>query len=92
MFLGFNIPVETRNNIDIKFSKQNVKKRIKLIEKKYAELIKDENMPDKTVSVFDTKTGFQSNHVSDYKEGDWKNIFTAEQQKKINGELDKFIE
>jgi hypothetical protein len=35
------------------------------------------------VRAFDTATGFQSGHVSDYREGDWKRILTAAQRSRL---------
>jgi hypothetical protein len=32
------------------------------------------------VRAFDTDTGFQSGHVSNYREGDWKRILSAKQK------------
>lgn len=38
--------------------------------------------PDR-VRAFDTATGFQSGHVSDYREGDWRRLLNAEQQSRL---------
>ena len=35
------------------------------------------------VRAFDTETGFQSGHVSNYREGDWKSILTTEQKSRL---------
>lgn len=35
------------------------------------------------VRAFDTATGFQSGHVSDYREGDWKHLLTAQQRARL---------
>ena len=35
------------------------------------------------VRAFDTATGFQTGHVSDYREGDWKRILTAHQRARL---------
>ncbi|MEO8881937.1 MAG: hypothetical protein ABI377_00730 [Devosia sp.] len=35
---------------------------------------------DSSIRAFDTETGFQSGHVSDYKDGDWRRILTPAQQ------------
>jgi hypothetical protein len=37
----------------------------------------------KNMRAFDTATGFQSGHVSNYREGDWKRILTEEQKSRI---------
>ncbi len=33
--------------------------------------------------AFDTATGFQSEHVSDYRDGDWRRLLDAEQQSRL---------
>ncbi len=35
------------------------------------------------VRAFDIATGFQSGHVSDYREGDWKHLLTAQQRARL---------
>jgi hypothetical protein len=35
------------------------------------------------VRAFDVATGFQSGHVSDYQEGDWKHLLTAQQRARL---------
>ena len=35
------------------------------------------------VRAFDTETGFQSGHVSNYREGDWKSILSTEQKSRL---------
>jgi hypothetical protein len=35
------------------------------------------------VRAFDPETGFQSGHVSNYQEGDWKRILTTEQKSRL---------
>ena len=37
----------------------------------------------KNIRAFDTATGFQSGHVSNYREGDWKRILTVEQRSRL---------
>lgn len=39
------------------------------------------------VRAFDVATGFQSGHVSDYREGDWKRFLTAEQQARLQAAI-----
>jgi hypothetical protein len=38
---------------------------------------------DHSLRAFDTATGFQSGHVSDYRDGDWRKILTADQQARL---------
>jgi hypothetical protein len=38
---------------------------------------------DNSLRAFDTATGFQSGHVSDYRDGDWRTILTADQQARL---------
>lgn len=42
------------------------------------------------VRAFDSATGFQSGHVSDYREGDWKRILTAAQRSRLEALLKAF--
>jgi hypothetical protein len=37
----------------------------------------------KNIRAFDTATGFQSGHVSNYLEGDWRRILTVEQKSRL---------
>jgi hypothetical protein len=39
--------------------------------------------PDRSLRAFDTATGFQSGHVSDYREGDWRKILDPLQQRRL---------
>jgi len=38
---------------------------------------------DRSLRAFDVTTGFQSGHVSAYREGDWRHILTPEQQQAV---------
>jgi len=38
---------------------------------------------DRSLRAFDPATGFQSGHVSDYRDGDWRTILTADQQARL---------
>ena len=40
---------------------------------------------------FDTKTGFQSNHISNRSSGDWKKFFSKREIEIINSEFKDFI-
>jgi hypothetical protein len=40
------------------------------------------------VRAFDTATGFQSGHVSDYQEGDWRHILTAERRSRLEAVIE----
>ncbi len=39
---------------------------------------------DGSTRLFDPETGFQSGHVSDYEDGGWREILSAEQQRRIH--------
>ena len=47
---------------------------------------------DEVVRVFDTGTGFQSGHVSDYLEGGWRGILTDEQKLRIADRYGEWLE
>lgn len=46
---------------------------------------------DKNARLQDTRTGFQSGHVSDYRDGDWRRILSADQQARMNRELHRWL-
>ncbi|MDP7195114.1 MAG: hypothetical protein QF864_02830 [SAR202 cluster bacterium] len=47
--------------------------------------------PD-NIRTFDENTGFQSNHVSNYKDGDWNDILTSDEIEEINSKFETWIE
>ena len=39
----------------------------------------------------DEKTGFQTNHISNWKSGEWQKNFSNDEIKVINGEFSQFL-
>lgn len=75
-----------------RYSKANVRDRIVSREQALREQIaarqpvdRRDFVPqeDRSLRAFDTETGFQSGHVSDYRDGDWRKILTADQQARL---------
>ena len=46
---------------------------------------------DRNERLYDTRSGFQSGHVSDYRDGDWRQILSADQQARMNRELQRWL-
>jgi len=46
---------------------------------------------DRNARLYDTGTGFQSGHVSDYRDGDWRRILSADQQIRMNRALHRWL-
>ena len=95
-FLNLEIQFEQINKIVEKYSKKNVIKSIKKKEEMVTNKIKKNEKLDKkeivfinksNYRIFDEDTGFQSGHVSSYKEGEWKNILTNIEQNEIKKEF-----
>jgi len=47
---------------------------------------------NESARIYDKDTGFQSGHVSDYQEGDWRTILTAEQIMQMHQRLGPWLE
>ena len=91
-FLGAPLAPETSDAIASGLDKQNVAHAIRqteqdLIRRSRASgaISSDELvvLGPQDVRAFDTATGFQSGHVSDYREGDWKHLLTAQQRARL---------
>jgi hypothetical protein len=78
-----------------RFDRVNVRKRIKNSEDRIrqsheagedilAEIVVRE---DGTARAYDTATGFQSDHVSDYRDGDWRKMWAADQRRSVHERL-----
>ncbi|HVW91359.1 MAG TPA: sulfotransferase [Devosia sp.] len=74
------------------FSKEKVQERIAAREKALSERIAARQpvdrrdfvpMSETQIRAFDTATGFQSGHVSAYREGDWRKILSPAQQAEV---------
>ena len=89
-FLGLSIPDNTVSEVVASLSKEKVAARIKSVEtsirhrEEAGQPVRDTELVRDVSSgwerAFDIETGFQSGHVSDYRDGDWRHILTPEQQ------------
>ena len=100
-FLKIDLKEDQIIDISKKYSKDSVKKIIEKkdlnIKKKLAKNEKVSNnevviMSPDNIRTFDENTGFQSNHVSNYKDGDWNNILASDEIKEINSKFEAWIE
>ena len=92
-FLNAEIDDATILDIVQTYSKDNVQNIIARTELDIAtrdrqghQIARDERVvfPTGFVRAFDVATGFQSGHVSQYQDGDWRNILTPDQQAQLN--------
>ena len=99
-FLGLTPTSTIVNNIRHRFSKENVGKRINDMEDGIkARLAKGEAINRNEIvplsqgkaRVFDVSSGFQSGHISDYKDGDWRKIFSKEEKARVQEELGNWL-
>lgn len=99
-FLKIKIDNKMINKILEKFSKEKISKLIQEKEQLIKEKIKNKKKVDKknlvtidakNVRIFDEKTGFQSGHVSNYKEGEWKKYFSNKEILSINKKFEKWL-
>lgn len=97
-FLGVALTDEQIAAISAKFTKSAVKQRIDAADQAVrAKIDAGENIPasrlvvvsPKNWRVYDTATGFQTGHVSDYRDGDWRQILTPEQQDTLSALIDR---
>jgi hypothetical protein len=84
---------QTFRKIDFEFSKQQVKKKIAELEDRVFDRegkLKHDAHPESVLSrlgrlrAFDPDSGFQSGHVSDYRPGDWKHLWTDRQKQMVD--------
>jgi len=93
-FLGLNVALDEIEAIAMRFARHNVREMLKQLEQvvvesngqiegeaheKYASLA---NL-DGSYRIFDKETNFQTNHITSDKPGEWRNVFTREQQEKL---------
>lgn len=90
--IGCPIPSEVALEISIEFSKANIKRRIQNTEARlrHRASLGNSIAPGEVVQLgpqnqraFDLTTGFQSGHVSEYQEGDWKHSLTAAEKDRM---------
>lgn len=93
MFLGLDLPNESIARIAAEFEREKVRRRIEAVRNDYERRraagdadIADAQIlnPDGTVRVWDPQTGFQTDHVSDYRAGDWRTLLTDDQKARLD--------
>ena len=99
-FIGCKISDKDARYVSLKYSKDKVKELIKINDKHLLSKIKNRKEINKSDIVyfskdnyrsFDTKTGFQTNHISNRNSGDWKTKFSREEINIINFEFKNLI-
>ncbi len=99
-FIGYEINYKNAEEISLKYSKKEIKNLIKNNDENLISKIKNkENIDDSSIVYFskdnyrsfDTKTGFQTNHVSNRNSGDWKKFFSSKEIEILNFEFRDFI-
>ena len=86
-FLYLKINKKMVNKIIEKFSKKKVSEIIEKMRKTSKSNLVALNK--NTIRKLDEKTGFQTGHVSDYKEGDWQQHFSDKEILDINNKLEE---
>ena len=99
-FIGYVINFKIAEEISLKYNKKEVKKLIKKNDENILSKIENKEDLDKSSILyfsndnyrsFDTKTGFQTNHISDRNSGDWKESFSSREIEILNLEFKNFI-
>lgn len=92
-FLGAELAVGRSEEISAKLSKTAVKQLVDAAHQAVVDKVRagekvDANrvvvLSQKNWRAYDPSTGFQSGHVSDYRDGDWQTLLTEEQKAVIN--------
>ena len=91
-FIECQINFAKADIISKKFTKDNVKKLIKNIDKKIKEKQSINQSEIAYISkdnfrAFDINTGFQTNHISNRNSGDWKQVFSRKEIDIINSDV-----
>jgi len=99
-FIDYKINYRNAEEISLKYSKKKIRSLIKNNDENLISKIKNkENIDDTSIVYFsknnyrsfDTKTGFQTNHISNRNSGDWKKIFSSKEIEILNFEFKDFI-
>jgi len=99
-FIGHQVSSKNAEYISLKYSKNKVKELIKINDEHLLSKIKNKEEISRSDIVyfskdnyrsFDTKTGFQTNHVSNRNSGDWKIKLSKEEIDIINFEFKHLI-
>jgi Sulfotransferase domain len=102
-FLCLDVPEQAVKRLVQEFSKDSVRKRLKLLSvdrfqalmkylgkrTSFYELV--ENY-DGSSRIFHQATGFQTNHITDTQVGEWLEVFTTEEQKRLIGLTSSWLE
>lgn len=101
-FLGLNLPGPALEAIVAKYAKESVRALIETMERGVdtAEPVTEPTRQAGTVLLpgnanaraLDVATGFQSGHVSDYQDGDWQALLTAEQKALVEERLGAWLD
>jgi len=94
-FMGLStVDKETLRKINFEYSKQQVRRRIAEVEDHVFDQqgkVKHEVNPDAVIDggfgrlrAYDVVSGFQSGHVTDYRPGDWKHLWTDRQKELVD--------
>ena len=99
-FIGFEINDQCAEDIFLKYDKNKVKKLIKINDESLFSKIKNKkkinnyeivSLSNDNFRSFDSKTGFQTNHISNRNSGDWKNFLSTKEMEILNLEFKDFI-
>ena len=99
-FIGHQVSDKNAEYISLKYSKNKVKELIKINDEHLLSKIKNKEEISRSDIVyfskdnyrsFDTKTGFQTNHISNRNSGDWKIKFSKEEIDIMNFEFKHLI-
>ena len=99
-FIGYEISYKNAKEISLKFNKKKIRNLIKNNDENLIYKIKNkEDIDDSSIVYFskdnyrsfDTKTGFQTNHISNRNSGDWKKSFSSKEIEILNFEFKDFI-
>ena len=99
--LGLSVADEVAAAMVAKFSKKEVRRRIEAAQTSVRErsAAGEPVSPGEIVQVspshrrvFDLATGFQGGHVSDYRDGDWRALLKAAQQRRMTRVLGAWLE
>ncbi len=90
-FLGLPVAAETAQAIADQFSKSKIRGIISDAEQQATTEENTVNLSGGSRRARDVRTGFQTSHVSDYRDGDWRHILSPAQQAELNARLTPFL-
>lgn len=98
-FIGTDVGDESIEEINERFSRENVERRIGGINSVSVEYCQEDPSAfetvanaDGTVRVREKSTGFQTNHITSKKDGQWRDVLTEEQQRILMRETSAWLE